>query len=117
MNYSDLSDFEINKLVAKCEGFNLFKGCVTKSKSENWVRLTPYRNFDPCNNPSDAWPIILKNKISINCYKDGDSDYWESSSYDSKNNEKKRQFANDDKNPLRAAMIVYLMMEDAKNEV
>ena len=123
MNYSDLSDFQINKLVAGALGIKVAENqfFYLGYRDESVVIVSRYSEADAvvdyCNNPSDAGPIILKNKISINCYKEGDSDYWESSSYDSKNNEKKRHFANDDKNPLRAAMIVYLMMKDAENEV
>lgn len=52
MENSKMSDAEINKAVA----FH--------------VGLTTYRNaeegiFDPCNNPADAWPLILKNRISL----------------------------------------------------
>ena len=127
MNYSDLSDFEINKLVAESQQYTTVIGeGKYPIKSEDAVYLEQRtfeyeqideRYVDYCNKPSDAWPIIVKNKISINCYEGGDSDYWEASSYDSKNNEKKWQSANDDKNPLRAAMIVYLMMNCAENEI
>jgi hypothetical protein len=46
---------------------------------------------DFCNNPSDAWPILKEYCIDINW--DGDSD----------------------SEPLRDAMIVYLMMKESEN--
>nr|UVM90524.1 MAG: protein of unknown function DUF2591 [Bacteriophage sp.] len=78
------------------------------------------RKFDPCNNPVDAWPIIVDNKISIHhfvCkyeassivfdkkYKDGffifsqHSDVGDISS----------------RAALRAAMITFLKMQESKN--
>ena len=60
---------------------------------------------DYCNNPSDAWPIILESKASLNPY--DNSDEWFATTDTS--------FFVDDKNPLRAAMIVYLMMQEQNN--
>ena len=91
MNYSELTDFEINKLV----GFK--KKSIKKGRIDNF-----YLNFCPdyCNNPSDAWPIILENKIDIAFLK-CEPDITVASNGDDYIR---------DKNPLRAAMIVYLMM-------
>lgn len=122
MDYSKLSDFEIN-----CEVFEkLYGGAPDYKEGENGamvlisyegdiVRGEPVEiavergKFSPCNNPADAWPIILKNNITIindkNCYPRATND---SHAFIHE------QF-NDcihalDRNPLRAAMIVYLMM-------
>ncbi len=51
-DYSKLSDLEINKQVA----FHI--GLRTVERAEEG-------EFDPCNNPADAWPIIVENKISV----------------------------------------------------
>ena len=94
MNYNELTDFEINKLVA-------FKiKSIKKGRTDRY-----YKDFCPdyCNNPSDAWPIILENKINIGTI-DG-SVWWASLDY----NEYGDQNYCEDKNPLRAAMIVYMM--------
>jgi hypothetical protein len=56
------------------------------------------------NNPSDAWPIIVENEIGINFV--GAIHCWISESGLS------NQFAH--ANPLRAAMIVYLMMKESQ---
>lgn len=105
MDYSKLSDFEINKLVAKTIGavdVRQLKNMI----NEVYCKIDGKRSFkDFCNNPSDAWPIIVENKISI--WSQGSSSdlfcaFWQS--------EENLKHTSD--NPLRAAMIVYLMMQD-----
>lgn len=114
MDYSKLSDQEINMAVATIthpESTVIESksrppcACITGHLPSYWV--------DYCNNPSDAWPIIAENNISIifdnpsmtmatsNCvgwYSDEDPPIHASSS-----------------NPLRAAMIVFLKMQEAAN--
>ncbi|MFO9748399.1 phage protein NinX family protein [Providencia pseudovermicola] len=103
--YTELSDSEINKAV--------FHKAKIKHK---YFRFLPngvitynikgkYQVFDPCNNPSDAMPIINEYGISL-IYQD-----------------RKFQFATNDgniecciANPLKAAMIIFLCMKDAENE-
>jgi len=92
MNYSELTDLEINELV--------------EGRVDNY-----YRSFCPdyCNNPSDAWPIILENKISIqhNVLTRGAD--WFAGVYCFDGEPIETDYMD---NPLRAAMIVYLMMGD-----
>ena len=90
MNYSELTDPELNKLVNK------------KRTGKESIFL-----FDYCNNPSYSWPIILENGISVkvNSHSVNAGFFWEASSYKGCSYEYSR-------NPLRAAMIVYLMMRD-----
>ncbi|MNE21818.1 hypothetical protein D3C80_1149960 [compost metagenome] len=64
--------------------------------------------FDPCNNPADAWPIIVKYGIGIIPFKNGLSESWDLGNGLINGTVK-------DKNPLRAAMIVFLMMKEAGN--
>lgn len=132
MDYENMSDFEINKVVAEAYGLLIQElddstslGMTTdfheKYPSVVWVAHTdhstwrqcePWWQFDPCNNPSDAWPIIVENKIdiefihdensvtaSVYCYKTSEFLGWHNC-----------------ENPLRAAMIVYLMMQEQSNE-
>lgn len=106
--YTELSDFEINLLVAQY---------VLPETQYDVIKQTMdiiqflvdgsfgYRFFDPCNNPSDAMPIINEYGISL-IYQD-----------------RKFQFATNDgniecsvSNPLKAAMIILLCMKDAENE-
>lgn len=106
MDVENLSDFEINWLVAEKLGIL----CVEESREENGVYIGTgcgdLEKFDPCNRPSEAWPIILENKIGI--------DFRASKNLDPI----AKRFASNqhyvvDKNPLRAAMIVYVVDKDA----
>ncbi|EMH9439720.1 TPA: DUF2591 family protein [Proteus mirabilis] len=66
--YTELSDFEINLLVAQ---FVLpeTQYDVIKQTMDIIQFLVDgsfgYRFFDPCNNPADAMPIIIENEISM----------------------------------------------------
>ncbi|EFN4190121.1 DUF2591 domain-containing protein [Escherichia coli] len=126
MDYSQLSDFEINVAVFEAihngspdykEGENgamvfiSFEGDIVNGDA---VEVEVERgSFNPCANPADAWPIITENNISIildnpsiPCATDNARDLFDDAgpnvcvAYD---------------NPLRAAMIVFLMMQDANN--
>ncbi|MEK8410619.1 DUF2591 family protein [Escherichia coli] len=105
MDYSQLSDFEINKRVfkaivgAKPLGYphNADGRSVGNESNGN------YRWYDYCNNPADAWPIIEKYRISIINL---DEDEWGARGV--AYCKSKRAIH---ENPLRAAMIVFLMMQ------
>lgn len=68
MDYSQLSDFEINKRV----GIALGKEFMPDDCQDFGLSVFPevmLRNGDVkdyCNEPNDAWPIIESNNISIN---------------------------------------------------
>lgn len=122
-DYSKMSDFEINKAVAEYDldgdwlleptddrRFTFFNLGVASKRT---AKLPNY-----CNNPSDAWPIIFEGRIAI--IPDSAAGEWvafnEFTLY-----EGDWMFASDParhvngKNPLRAAMIVYLMMKESEN--
>ena len=135
MNYSELSDFEINKLVA-----NHWLPCdYDFNEDENRVDLVSlqdvmncgmhdqvykaYSEYNPCNNPSDAWPIIFENEMSIwpvykpdyeigMSYSTGEWKAFCVKSIDGESCVDSDGFEASDENPLRAAMIAYLMMQD-----
>lgn len=108
VDYSKLSDFEINCKVAKANNWT----------SKSFVHEIHSGKWNPCNNPADAWPIITESMIAI--IPDAAAGEWvafnEFTLY-----EGDWMFASDPahhsngKNPLRATMIVFLMMQDAKN--
>ncbi|MGK5586132.1 phage protein NinX family protein [Proteus mirabilis] len=104
--YTGLSDFEINKKVAEKLGpaYEVTRyGVVTRmSNKEQW------REFNPCNNPADAMPIIIENKLTLSPRYDSDEWISESLFY--------HDICSVNKNPYRAAMEVFLMMKDAENE-
>lgn len=134
IDYGKLSDFEIDKAVADALGIDyeiaiMFVSPVDKINGnhvEEYVRkkITSnekhWRRFSPTRIPNDAWPIIVGNKISIVSLDNkwiaapvdtvidgitGDSEVCFYASSDAVFNV----------NPLRAAMIVFLMMQESKN--
>lgn len=124
MDYSQLSDFEINKLVAKATGTQVEETYQFVNGGEDIAdhmsgivlmrKITSNRKhwklYDPCNNPADTWPIITDNKISIYAMSEADArGKWGAEAF----YPNEAYHFND--NPLRAAMIVFLMMQDAKH--
>ncbi|MEX5853553.1 phage protein NinX family protein [Providencia huaxiensis] len=103
--YTELSDFEINKKVAE----RLFL-----KFTDSWsVILVDGESFDPCNNPADAMPIIIENNISLRA--PTITDRWKAEFIDEYGNYiGYRRTLN--KNPLRAAMELFLLMKDSENE-
>lgn len=75
MNYESMSDFEINKAVAISVGFQCYygdgsytnnlglRGAIVKGKNDSGLFMVG--EFNPCNNPADAWRIISDNRISL----------------------------------------------------
>lgn len=121
MNYEDMSVLNVNRSVAKALGYKLNEGvsheqdsgCFEGCEQEFYALIGEPGmgdSFDFCNNPSDAWPIIVDNKITISPQDSGDE--WEASA--SVNDDLRFDFEVWDKNPLRAAMICFLKMKDAE---
>lgn len=104
MDYSQLSDRDIDGLV-------LQEIYGTQTKDKDIMRAWMRGGFKYTTNPADAWPIILTNCISLvwDCAEDGSSDWW--NAFD-QFDDCRIQYQS---NPLRAAMIVFLMMQDVKN--
>ena len=94
--YSELSDPEVNALVKS----------IVHPNSRGIAK-------DYCNSWADAVPIIEKNKINIEI---GDSMSHMWFAYIKSEKLKYKVCSHVNFNPLRAAMEVFLMMEDAKNE-
>lgn len=121
MDYSQLSDFEINKRVAIATGQNIKFIFLDDDDNEIGILVgrkgcREKKDFDPCNNPSDAWPIIVDNKISLNSY----SGTWEASyEYDAPigafGTDEIVTKAVEGKNPRRTAMIAFLMKQEHAN--
>lgn len=118
MNYEEISDLQINLLVANAIGVDAAENSgvvfgAVKHECDNVVSVMGV--VDYCNNPSDAWPIIVANNISITkCIR---LDDWEvfgggvCVDYDHCIISECGCFCSN-KNPLRAAMIVFLMMQE-----
>ncbi|EFV5169066.1 DUF2591 domain-containing protein [Salmonella enterica] len=102
MDYSQLSDRDIDALVLQAIYGN-------QDKDKDIVRAWLRGGFKYTTNPADAWPIIAENKISIYAAILGDSrgEWGAEASFT-----EHYHFHN---NPLRAAMVVFLMMQENKN--
>lgn len=102
-DYSDLHDQQINILVCKALGLEMSGYARIITLDDATVLLSDNETLvDYCNNPADAWPIIVENRIRINPIlytKWMAEDYLE-------------DVSSCHENPLRAAMIVFLMMQD-----
>lgn len=113
--YTELSDFEINKKVAEKLGAEWF---VTTTVWDELVVMVGGKCFKPCDNPSDAMPIIIENKISLLA---GDGNFWCARygewtllPYPSGIEFiEKAQVIND--SPYRAAMELFLLIKDAES--
>ncbi|EQB9359863.1 TPA: phage protein NinX family protein [Escherichia coli] len=131
MDYSQLSDFEINVAVFEAihngspdykEGENgamvfiSFEGDIVNGDA---VEVEVERgSFNPCANPADAWPIITENKIST-MWMTAEKEWCAWSGGDLEEGcwewENIPDYCFFGESPLRAAMIVFLMMQDANN--
>lgn len=106
-DYNELSDFEINKRVGKLTG--LAKG---NEPVLQVVLTSTGSKFDPCNYPHQAYPIIVENLISIEFDDDG-YDTPQSAWCRAKTPSGEEYYGNV-REPLRAAMIVFLKMNECK---
>lgn len=114
MDYSQMltqvEDSEITIRIGELFGWNAYfihpDGSVTFRDDRG--RLKGKKNY--CNNPADAWPIITESKISIYAMSEADArGKWGAEAF----YPNEAYHFND--NPLRAAMIVFLMMQDSKH--
>ena len=113
-DYGKMSDFEINKAVAACVGVEVqeWNGKIFGGVERKIDNVTSVAGvIDYCNNPSDAWPIMKESLIGVTPDEDGVTMHFYGD-WTARAHCKNLQFT--DKNPLRAAMIVYLMMKDVE---
>ncbi len=108
MNYEDMSDFEINSKVALFLGKSVSREheCINTGSCFLLTDSSGDRiEFNPCNNPSDAWPIvelIWERLMQVDAYYQAHTK-WEAYCIE-------REVGK-----LRAAMICFLKMKDAEN--
>lgn len=132
---SELSDFEINKRVAVALDIDMHffisesedsfdsevlpseRGPIWQTSAHVVRQYTPSNGncFNPCNNPTDAWPIILEHGISIISAKGEFICVPSNSIIDGWTGDNAETIYSSSgvvhKNPLRAAMIVFLEMQ------
>ncbi|MCT4708791.1 DUF2591 domain-containing protein [Enterobacteriaceae bacterium H11S18] len=120
-DYSQMSDADINLRIAKImhpgKEFTLaYSFGQPQGPMVQWIQgYGEFLKLDYCNNPADAWPVITENKISImfdstDPKYEGEYHQWCDAISPCQNFGIQHQ-----SNPLRAAMIVFLMMKDAEN--
>lgn len=124
MDYSQLSDFEINRMVGDVilKGHWACKPETSGNDTDKWYygKDTTFKSLsllpDYCNDWSAAGPIIVDNEISLNSY----SGTWEASyEYDAPigafGTDELVTIAVEGRNPLRTAMIAFLMKQEHAN--
>lgn len=119
MDYSKLSDFEINKRVADIamNGTWHVKPSHPDNYTGGWLYgsngIKTYELPDYCNNPADAWPIIVDNRITVMI--DDTTNDWSAALVQDFCDTSAFKHSICHKNPLRAAMVTFLMMQDSAN--
>jgi len=108
-DYGSWTDLEVNKAVASLDGMGrVFNQADISNNAIDCYGSSGnyYGTVDYCNNPSDSWPIIQRNNIATQP-RPSSEEWFAFSICES-------EFEVSDKNPLRAAMIVCLMMNEAE---
>ena len=122
-DYASMSDAEINSIVANVLfPVNLGIGTPYNHRADAYIYHPngTYSTKDYCNNPADAWPIIIGQKLSlINA-----DDEWlcvpDYATVDGVAGDDIQKiyfsYGYVDANPLRCAMVVFLMMKEGEND-
>ena len=115
-DYNAMSKLDINRRVSIALGEyrEILDGEFVGVVGDTWYAVNQKTReleqmfVDYCNNPADAWPIIVENKIRLTPRISDDR--WGALYVP-------LLLEHHDENPLRAAMIVYLMiMEGSSND-
>ncbi len=122
MNYEEMSDHEINMAVT-CIVYNCHDWSVNENNSGFYHCSVDgschyiVNCIDFCNNPNDAWPIIINNNISLH-YNWKEEHKYTASIYIPMNKELRFHARNFEVTlkkglELRAAMICFLKMKES----
>ena len=133
MNYEDMSDFEINKAVAFALGMKVqvtferhhgfteeyhkrYPSTIWAAECDKYGKqIDAWEQKVFTKSPEDAWPIILGYGICITSPTVGrKKKIWSASWNEDGGRWSSGDIKHGDENPLRAAMIVFLMMKDAE---
>lgn len=105
MNYQTATDAEINLAVAKkVIGEVPADNEFDKFFDDIHIRSVESGDVDYCNNPADMMPVVFENRIGLT-FETYTNEWWATT-----NDFSGPRFKHI--NPLRAAAIVYLMMEE-----
>lgn len=112
-NHTEMTDFEINQAVGLATG----EATAGEPLLGIVIRNSNGKRFDPCTSWAAAGPIIAANKISIHAPRFGEGWMAEHTGSDEDVNDgfTVDYFEHHHQNPLRAAMIVFLMMQKAED--
>ncbi|QGR65287.1 phage protein NinX family protein [Yersinia intermedia] len=110
-DYSAMSDEEISKEVGDNLGLEWANLDANYNKLCYWKMGAGPLVFDPCNKPADAWPIIFRERITLTPKVTGYE--WDAISPVILNDD--IEHLHTGPNPLRSAMIVFLMMKDRES--
>ncbi|WP_368536109.1 phage protein NinX family protein [Enterobacter hormaechei] len=125
MDYSKLSDFEINKRVSICihpdiKNWNCYdvSGRACFVINEGTPKRVQY-GFSFTSDPANAWPIIVGHKLSLI---NADNEWLcvpDDTAVDGTTGDDVQMIYSGDghvhANPLRAAMVVFLTLQDSAN--
>lgn len=119
MSWDSVSDFEINKAVAKLQGLNNIQpydvqGLVSYEDVDYDTLKYYMETVDYCNSWADMGPVISEHRIMLNPYCANED--WKAEIPVGKNGIATTYARCYDTNPLRAAAIVYLMMNGVRWE-
>ena len=116
-----MSDLEVNKLVAKViyGDINTFTS-PSERNGEVWIEKASggliNTNYDPCNNPSDMMPLVFDSTIELSPLFCGEWCASELNNYTYEEEPIYNGYQVAHKNPLRAAAIVWLLMQGDNHE-
>jgi len=116
MDYSVLHDAEINMKVCAALGLGLSGYARLIRQGDATILLDDNKTLvDYCNNPTDAWPIIMKSGINLFTDMIPHGLLGQARASTTRADAVSDCIIISDKNPLRAAMIVFLMMQESAN--
>jgi len=93
------NDAEVNRTIA----------LITGEDPAKWYPYGGVKGKDYCKNPADAWPIIYANKISLNASSLSEQNEWQA-----KISTTEGEWQALSASPLRAAMICFLLSQEAQ---
>lgn len=109
---TELSDFEINRRIAEMDTKNRYVYFEKEQTIFRKFNNGQTQEFNPCNNPTDAMPIVKDNLISIT----HDGIAWDVSCAKYPKLSVWNGLENYNDNFYRKAMELFLLIKDAENE-
>jgi len=112
MNYENMSDLEIDFLVSaekwkeRCLSLNTWNDSAKETYKDIQSGTCVYADARYCNNPTDAFPIIVENNITIELSHDCTFE-----AYTTFNGKRCSAIFSEKRDALRAAMICFLKMK------